>query len=502
MKKNIVIIHYNTPYLTECLVKSINLFMKDAVIYIFDNSDKDPFTAKFDNITIIDNTKGQIIDFDKWLEKYPRRTKSGGRVNKWGSAKHCYTVEKCMEIIDDNFILLDSDTLIKRDLSELFDESYIYIAETSLQPHSTINRILPYMCYINVKMCKENNVHFFDDDYMHGLANDVNNKHSDWYDTGSGFYIHASKYNHKDIKLDNYIEHYGHGSWKKMGFRYVLTPEEWLIKNKRLWSFKQSKKVVYTCIVGNYDRLLEPKYVNENFDYVCFTDNEHLSSNIWDIRPLPSECDELPQIKKQRLVKINPHIFLPEYNLSIWVDGNVTIKGDLNKLLDKVLTDDCFVYVPKHPQRDCIYRESEVVVKMRKDTIENVKPQIERYKEEGFPKNYGLLQSNILIRKHNEYDCIKLMEKWSDEVIKGSHRDQLSFNYAAWKNNYVKIKYLDRLIYKSTWFHWDGRHTKSKYVNSSSTKISSAKRIEELKRNFENILNNHKKICTQQTGLY
>ena len=65
MKKNIVIVHYNTPYLTECLVRSINLFVEDAIIYIFDNSDKKPFTAEFDNVTILDNTKGQIINFDK-----------------------------------------------------------------------------------------------------------------------------------------------------------------------------------------------------------------------------------------------------------------------------------------------------------------------------------------------------------------------------------------------------------------------------------------------------
>ena len=62
---NILIVHYNTPHLTECLVKSINKFVSyECTIYIFDNSDKDPFTAKFDNVTIFDNTKGQIIDFD------------------------------------------------------------------------------------------------------------------------------------------------------------------------------------------------------------------------------------------------------------------------------------------------------------------------------------------------------------------------------------------------------------------------------------------------------
>ena len=82
MKKNIVIIHYNTPHLTECLVRSINLFVKDAVIYIFDNSDKSPFTATFDNVTIIDNTKGQIINFDIWLKRYPDRVKTSAGRNR------------------------------------------------------------------------------------------------------------------------------------------------------------------------------------------------------------------------------------------------------------------------------------------------------------------------------------------------------------------------------------------------------------------------------------
>ena len=60
MKKNIVIVHYNTPLLTECLVRSINLFVKDAIIYIFDNSDERPFTAHFDNVLVLDSTKGEI----------------------------------------------------------------------------------------------------------------------------------------------------------------------------------------------------------------------------------------------------------------------------------------------------------------------------------------------------------------------------------------------------------------------------------------------------------
>lgn len=495
MKKNILIIHYNTPYLTECLVRSINLFVKDAIIYIFDNSTEKPFTAEFDNLTVFDNTKGEIIDFDKWLDKYPKKKLSGGKTNKWGSAKHCYSVEKAMELIDDNFILLDSDVLLKRDISELFDEESIFIGEVASQPNST-KRLLPFICYINVKMCKENNIHYFDDNYMHGLNK---NGQADRYDTGAGFYLKASEFPHVEISCNKYIMHYGSGSWNKPGTQHKYTVEEWLKVFKRLWSDEKNNKVVYTCITGNYDKLLEPKFISDGFDYICFTDNKSLRSDIWDIRPLPQETEEFSKVKKQRYVKINPQLLLGDYDISIWVDGNVTLKGDLNKFIDSTITDECSVYVPRHPSRNCIYKEANVVVRMGKDKADIVKPQMERYENEGFPKEFGLLQSNILLRKHNDEGCIRLMECWFEELKNGSHRDQLSFNYASWKNQDVEVIYLDKNICKSEFFFWNGTHTKN--VSTAMQPKRKGRTIEELKAKFYEMIE-RKKMETYTIALY
>ena len=496
MKKRFVIVHYNTPLLTECLVRSINLFVKDAIIYIFDNSDKDPFTASYKNVLVLDNTKGQIIDFDKWLEKYPNRNKSYGRTNAWGSAKHCYSVEKCMEIINENFILLDSDILLKKDPSPLFDENYIYCGEVITQPKSTIKRLLPFMCFINTKMCIKNDIHYFNEKKMHGLWDTME---GDRYDTGGAFYTDSLKLKHKDVKLSKYITHYGHGSWDKKGEKQIETPTQWIKRNKRYWSMEKNKKVVYTCITGGYDNLIEPTYLTSDFDYVCFTDNTDMKSDVWQIKPLPKEVEGLSQIKKQRYVKINAHKVLKEYDLSIWVDGCVTVKGDLNELLKKVLKDDCAVYVPQHPGRKCIYAEADACISMKKDVKENITPQIERYKNEGFPKNYGLLQSNIMVRKHNDKDCIKLMETWFEELKNGSHRDQLSFNYASWKENTIKIIYMDKLIYKSKWFFW-GHHKKQQTKIKEST--VNTRNIEKLKENVNNMLKKKARLTTATVNMY
>ncbi len=469
---NIAIVHYNTPFLTKYLVKSIKKFTPNSKIYIFDNSDVAPFdTTGFDNITIFDNTKGQYIDFDKWLEKYPNKNKSAGRLNKWGSAKHCVSVEKLMSLIDGGFILLDSDVLIKKDISELAAPQYAYVGEVVNQPKSTIRRVLPYICYINAELCKSKNIHYFDENRMHGLWHKVVNSDADYYDTGAAFFINASKLPSKNIKTNDYVVHFSGGSWseqKGKKYKYFYTPKQWISKYANCWSDgekemeKKNKKVVYTCITGNYEPLDDPFVVSEGFDYICFTDSTSIKSDIWKIRPISIDLNGLPAVKKQRCIKINPHKYLKGYDLSVWVDGSVKLTKDLNEFIDKECSGEESVYIPRHPQRKCIYAEMTACIQIKKDTEANIAPQKRKYLKEGFPKNYGLVQSNIIIRRHNDPACIKLMETWWTEVRNGSHRDQLSFDYARWKNQDVKVKFLDKNTCQSPYFKWDKLHGKGK----------------------------------------
>ena len=236
MKKNVLIVNFNTQKLTEACIKSVNKHTPGCHIYVFDNSDKESFVNNFDNVEVIDNTKGQIIDFDEWLENYPNRKRSGGKTNNWGSAKHAYTVDTAMGDIKKSFILLDSDVLLKKDISPLFNEEYIYSAEVVLQPNSKIYRVVPYICFINNKQCQKNDIHYFNDEYMHGLRKTLK---GDMYDTGAYFYLSCEKYPHKEIKCDDYIEHYKAGSWTSEADKARKTKhksvDEWLQKYKNLW---------------------------------------------------------------------------------------------------------------------------------------------------------------------------------------------------------------------------------------------------------------------------
>jgi len=55
---NFLTIHYNTPELTEALIKSLDKYVKKFTLYVFDNSDQKPLVTDNKNVIILDNTKG------------------------------------------------------------------------------------------------------------------------------------------------------------------------------------------------------------------------------------------------------------------------------------------------------------------------------------------------------------------------------------------------------------------------------------------------------------
>lgn len=231
--KKICIVHYNTPYALTCLIKSINLHVNDAYIYVFENSDKDKFINTFDNVKIFDNSEGEIINFEKILEQHPEHYK--GTLNNYASFKHCISIQKCMELINDNFVLLDSDVLIKKDFSDLYQEDNIFVGDIHCMKrringvYENSKRVYPFICFINTNKCKEFGITYYNEKYMYGLTEDDDA----YWDTGTYFYYQTKNLPHKIININDYIIHYGSASWSKCKNSNDLN--EWLKNNIKLW---------------------------------------------------------------------------------------------------------------------------------------------------------------------------------------------------------------------------------------------------------------------------
>jgi hypothetical protein len=129
MKKQVAIVHFNTPEITEAAIWSLRKHGgEDYEVFVFDNSDERPFLAAkqrgtmHGKVTVFDNTKGQIIDFEKELAKYPDRDDRIGCAKgcSYGSDKHMMSVQKLWELLPDGFVLMDSDVLIKENIDWMF----------------------------------------------------------------------------------------------------------------------------------------------------------------------------------------------------------------------------------------------------------------------------------------------------------------------------------------------------------------------------------------------
>ncbi len=207
--------------------------------------------------------------------------------------------------------------------------------------------------------------------------------------------------------------------------------------------------IVYTAIFGERDTLVDPKHINPAFKYICFTDNKKIRSDIWDVK----QCSAIfpDPVMSAKLFKVLPQNFFPEFETSIWIDGNMIIVSDLSPLLDLIDAEGtlaCFDHQASAIDPvDCIYDEAAKLLKQieegKRPTLdpEPIRRQIKRLTTEGYPRKYGLISGNLLVRKHMDGKCIRMMEDWWFEILRGSRRDELSFNYLAWKTGF-KFSYV------------------------------------------------------------
>ena len=205
--------------------------------------------------------------------------------------------------------------------------------------------------------------------------------------------------------------------------------------------------VIYSCITGGYDSIQEHYYVDENWDYVLFTDNDELIKKQivghWKILPL--QYGEKDNIRNARWHKTHPHILFPNYQYSVWIDGNINICGPfLFKRLAYLIKKGALISVPSHPIRNCIYQEAQKLKRVKKDFLEIIDKQVTLLQEKGFPKKNGLNETNIVFRLHNNKECVKMMEEWWWWIENYSRRDQLSFNYVLWKFKYKMVNFCSK----------------------------------------------------------
>ena len=249
-KNALLIINCDSDLFLHPCIRSLykNVNQNDFSLIIFDNSNSTKFNIDlyieygFNNIFYINNTKWYYK-----LEDDGCRAVLDTHVVNSASVMHCKSVDFMMKILKikgvENLLLADSDVLFKRNPFDIVNTDYACVGEF----YDVKNRIEPYLMYFNLNKI---NINYFDETRMLGLTSD------DYriYDTGGAFTedLFKNKLPFKDIKINDYIEHFGGGSYLFIaddinGMKSInVTKEEqpqvafdlvydWLNKNSKLY---------------------------------------------------------------------------------------------------------------------------------------------------------------------------------------------------------------------------------------------------------------------------
>lgn len=213
-EKMLLVVNCDSDIFLHPMIRSLykNVNQNDFTLCIFDNSYSAKFNEDiyfnygFNNILFLDNTRC-------YTDAVPRRwivdvNEELLNQNRFASVIHCKTVDFCLKYFKQegvkDLILADSDVLFKQNPFNIIDRNYVCVGENEAKNH----RLAPYLLYFNLEKLELN---YFDETRMLGITSDD----LTLYDTGGAFTedLIDKKLPYKQIKLEDYIEHFGGGSY-------------------------------------------------------------------------------------------------------------------------------------------------------------------------------------------------------------------------------------------------------------------------------------------------
>ncbi len=194
------------------------------------------------------------------------------------------------------------------------------------------------------------------------------------------------------------------------------------------------KKVpVFTAITGGYEKPIVHEVLDPWAEYVLFSDTTVSDPGCWLVQELGREAND--PLTSARLTKASADRFFKDSEFAIWIDANVLIRNSLGYYLGLATKNSSFpIFGIPHPVRNCAYAESIAVIAAGKGAEEAVRRQMNRYRDEGFPANHGLIETNFMIFNLHHPKIGAVLEDWRSELRNETRRDQLSLNYVLWKN--------------------------------------------------------------------
>lgn len=231
-------------------------------------------------------------------------------------------------------------------------------------------------------------------------------------------YLHSRRVQKESEKLSKYI-----------------SPDDFQYANPS--PVNDKKGVVYSCITNGYDKPKEPILKSRSLDYILYTDMTHDNDSVWEYKNIKEVKNEEGSNYANRYYKFNPFTLFHDYDYSIYIDGNVQVVSDITGLYTIAHESPIGIAMHRHFARNCAYKDAKWCEVNNRGKLSAIKEQMSKYKEEGFPEEYGLCEATIIVVDLHNETAKKVMDAWWKEFCRaGSGRDQLAFPYVLWKMGY------------------------------------------------------------------
>lgn len=192
--------------------------------------------------------------------------------------------------------------------------------------------------------------------------------------------------------------------------------------------------VVYTAVLGETDTLRDPSFLAPGVKYSCFTDRP-LTTSSWQRVEIPTARDSVTAARHVKIMSAPP-----EADFTLWIDSAFRLEVDPVIFAPLLLRADLLAF--RHPW--CSTLEDEICEISGRGLVPEavLKNQLSDYSQAGFPSDTPHSSTGFLVRR-NDLRTRTFNRTWWAELTRHGHpRDQMSFDYAAWRCG-MRIHYLE-----------------------------------------------------------
>jgi hypothetical protein len=214
------------------------------------------------------------------------------------------------------------------------------------------------------------------------------------------------------------------------------------------------KVLVYTCVFGAYDAIFPPVRVEQGIEYIAITDQPGFNVPGWTaMRVDPSEFGSARLAN--RYYKMLAQEVFPAFDVSVYVDGNIRILGDIKQFVSRIEGSGAALGLFRHPVRTTVREEVQQCLQRQKVTDAAAAfAELQEYVDQGFADDGGLIEASILLRDHRHPQLRVAMRAWWNLFNRHQGRDQFSLPFVLWKTGVPTVIFEESFRDPNPFFGW------------------------------------------------